>query len=94
MLRTTFARSIRTFTTARPLMAAGDTGAGAGRPTGAAGGDAFTKREKGQEDMWVKNEERQKLMALKEKLGAQKKHITELEKEIDNMVNKGDHHGE
>ena len=61
--------------------------------------DAFTRREKGSEDMWIKQEEKSKyvfssevhqlltyandrLLALKERLQAQKKHIEELDKHM------------
>jgi len=67
-------------------MAAGDTGSGASRSGGEAAGDAFTKREKASEELWIRKEEKAKLLQLKEKLEKQKEHIEELSKNIDEMV--------
>ncbi|MCJ1362312.1 hypothetical protein MMC16_001415 [Acarospora aff. strigata] len=65
-------------------MAAGDTGAA--RSGGEAAGDAFSKREKANEDYYVKQKEREKLMLLREKLKQQRQHLDELEKHIDEVT--------
>lgn len=77
--------SKRTFSVAARAMA-GETGSGFSRPTGQRGGDAFTKREMAQEELYIRKEEREKLLAIKEKLQQQKKHIEELEKHIDTVT--------
>jgi len=64
-------------------MAAGETGAV--RATGEKGGDAFVKREKANEDMWVKAEEQVKLEQLQDRLLKQKQHIEKLSKNIDDL---------
>ncbi|TLD38626.1 hypothetical protein E2P81_ATG01169 [Venturia nashicola] len=70
----------RTYFAATPrVMAAGDAGSGFSRPGGAASGDAFTKREKGSEDMWIRQEEQAKLHALSEKVKNAQKHMEELQ---------------
>ncbi|KAF2435332.1 hypothetical protein EJ08DRAFT_692592 [Tothia fuscella] len=75
----------RTFVQSTRAMA-GETGGT--RSGGEAAGDAFTKREKGNEDMFIRREERAKLAALREKLQAEKKHIAEMEKHIDELHKK------
>ncbi|MCJ1257567.1 hypothetical protein MMC24_005393 [Lignoscripta atroalba] len=65
-------------------MAAGDTGGV--RSGGEAAGDSFSKREKANEDYYVKQKEKEKLMALKEKLSQQRKHLDELDKHIDELT--------
>ncbi|KAF2273419.1 uncharacterized protein EI97DRAFT_436074 [Westerdykella ornata] len=72
-------------TTAR-AMGGGDTGSGFSRAGGERAGDAFTKREHAAEEMYIKQEERMKLLAIKEKLQQQRKHIEELEKHIDEVT--------
>ncbi|KAI4155809.1 MAG: hypothetical protein LQ340_000742 [Diploschistes diacapsis] len=64
-------------------MAEGATGAT--RAGGAASSDSFSKREKANEDMAIKNREREKLMALKAKVEAQQKHLKDLSDHIDQM---------
>ncbi|TNY19328.1 hypothetical protein DMC30DRAFT_354074 [Rhodotorula diobovata] len=44
------------------------------------GSDSFKKREKGQEDAYVRDAEREKLKALKKSIEASKAHLAELEK--------------
>lgn len=61
--------SVRSFSIAARRMAGGDTGAT--RSGGAAAGDAFTKREKANEDFYVRDQEKQKLEQLKKKIAAQ-----------------------
>merc|ERR1711939_338058 len=50
-----------------------------GMPSGH-GSDSFKKREKGQEDAYVRDAEREKLKALKKSIEASKAHLAELEK--------------
>ncbi|KAI9848312.1 MAG: hypothetical protein M1837_000576 [Sclerophora amabilis] len=75
-------------------MAEGATGSGSSRAGGIAQGfadrngyprDAFTKREKGAEDKFVKDKEREKLQALKDKIKQQRSHLDELDKHIDEI---------
>ncbi|KAF2864837.1 mitochondrial ATPase inhibitor, IATP-domain-containing protein [Massariosphaeria phaeospora] len=100
MLRTALLRSARPLATQRllststRLLAGGDTGSGASRSGGSRGGDAFTKRETAAEELYIKQEERQKLLAIKEKLKQQKQHIEELEKHIDEVTKEGSGQGE
>ncbi|BGP43406.1 ATPase inhibitor [Rhodotorula kratochvilovae] len=42
--------------------------------------DSFKKREKGQEDAYVRDTEREKLKALRKSIEASKAHLAELEK--------------
>ena len=44
--------------------------------------DAFTKREKANEDYFVKQKEREKLMALRDKIKAQQQHLKELDEHL------------
>jgi len=72
-------------------MGAGDTGGV--RPGGEKTGDAFTRRERGSEEMWIKEQERAKLRELQDKLHQQRKHIDELSKNIDEIFkNSGGEH--
>lgn len=73
-------------------MGAGDTGSGFSRPTGQAGGDAFTKREHAQEELYIRQQEVEKLRAIQAKLAEQRKHIDELDKHIEELTK--DHGGE
>ncbi|KAL1624633.1 ATPase inhibitor [Neofusicoccum ribis] len=65
-------------------MAAGDTGST--RSGGEKAGDAFTKREAAQEELYIRQEEKRKLLALKEKLKKQREHLDELDKHIDDLT--------
>ena len=56
----------RAFSLAARRMAEGD--AGATRSGGAAQGDAFTKREQASEDYYVRQQEKDKLAKLKQKI--------------------------
>lgn len=73
-------------------MAGGDTGSGSSRPSGERAGDAFTRREAASEELYIRQEEKAKLMAIREKLAAQKKHIEELDRHIQDLTK--DHGGE
>ncbi|KAL8922699.1 MAG: hypothetical protein Q9208_005012 [Pyrenodesmia sp. 3 TL-2023] len=68
-------------------MAEGDTGGI--RSGGAAQGDAFVKREKANEDFYVRDQEMQKLRALKKKIDEHKKHLEELEKNVSDTMAQG-----
>lgn len=98
MFRTQITRTARPvaaqrfLTTTSKLMSSGDTGSGYSRPGGERAGDAFTKRERAAEDRFIKQEERAKLLAIREKLAAQKKHIEELDKHIEDLTK--EHGGE
>lgn len=50
-------RSSRLFSTSVRTMAEGDVGSGSSRPGGMAQGDAFSKREKANEDQYVRQQE-------------------------------------
>merc|ERR1712093_695847 len=65
-------------------MAGGDTGA----PRSTGSGDAFTKREKANEDYAIRMREKEKLMELKKKLAEQHEHLKKLEDHI-NEISKG-----
>lgn len=41
--------------------------------------DSFSRREKAQEDLYIRQRERERLVKLREKLNAQKKHLDELD---------------
>ncbi|CDO95588.1 unnamed protein product [Kluyveromyces dobzhanskii CBS 2104] len=47
--------------------------------------DAFTKREKAQEDLYVKQHEKEQLAQLREQLKQQQKKIDNLEEKLDNI---------
>ncbi|KAI9719276.1 MAG: hypothetical protein M1812_003606 [Candelaria pacifica] len=70
---------------------AGETGGT--RSGGEAASDAFQKREKAGEDFYVKRQEKEKLLALKDKLRQQKAHLDDLDKHIDDLTQEigGDH---
>jgi len=96
MLRSTLAPALRPafrqntvkalFSTSVQMRAEGATGSGESRPGGAASGDAFTKREKANEDYSIKQREREKLLALKAKIAEQKKHLEELDKSLEDFT--------
>ena len=74
--------SIRSFSVAARRMAGGDTGAPRGQ------GDAFTRREKANEDFYVKEEEKKKLEALRKKIADSEAQLAKDRKEADDIVNK------
>ncbi|KKY19818.1 putative mitochondrial atpase iatp family protein [Diplodia seriata] len=90
MLRTTITRALRTPAAARPFstsiraMAAGDTGGI--RSGGEKAADTWNKREAANEELYIRQEEKRKLMALKDKLKKQREHIDELERHIDDLT--------
>ncbi|ODQ68258.1 hypothetical protein NADFUDRAFT_68527 [Nadsonia fulvescens var. elongata DSM 6958] len=63
-----------------------DGATGAPRPSGK--GDSFTSREKGAEDYYVRKHEAEQLAALREKLKAQKEHVSDLESQINDLTKK------
>ncbi|KAI9798626.1 MAG: hypothetical protein M1825_005050 [Sarcosagium campestre] len=67
-------------------MAEGSTGSGASRAGGAASGDAYTRREKANEDYYVKEQEKEKLRALQAKLKEQSEHIKKLDQHIQDIT--------
>jgi hypothetical protein len=67
-------------------MAEGD--AGAPRSGGAAQGDAFTKREQASEDYYVRQQERQKLEALKKKIADQEAALAKDREEVEQLNKK------
>jgi len=64
-------------------MAGGDTGAT--RPGGTATGDAFTKREKANEDYAIRLREKEKLLELKKKIAEQREHLDKLSDHIEEL---------
>ncbi|KAF2151154.1 hypothetical protein K461DRAFT_279941 [Myriangium duriaei CBS 260.36] len=93
MLRTTRAlRSLTTqtqtaqFSIAARRMAAGDTGAP--RSGGVAQGDSFTKREEASENLYIKQQEREKLRALKAKIAQQEEELAKHKKEAEHLEQK------
>ncbi|KAF2246741.1 hypothetical protein BU26DRAFT_460713 [Trematosphaeria pertusa] len=84
----------RLFSTSTRVMSAGDTGSGVSRAEGMRAGDAWTKRETAAEEMYIKQEERAKLLAIKAKLQQQQKHIDELTKHIDEVTKESGGQGE
>ncbi|CAF9913222.1 MAG: hypothetical protein HETSPECPRED_001363 [Heterodermia speciosa] len=71
----------RTLSTSSTRLAEGDTGAP--KSGGSAQGDAFSKREQADENLYMRQKEQEKLQALKEKIKEHKKHLEELEKNVE-----------
>ncbi|OAL54067.1 hypothetical protein IQ07DRAFT_597016 [Pyrenochaeta sp. DS3sAY3a] len=100
MLRTSIIKGARAFAAPRYFsssalrMTEGATGSGASRATGSAGGDAFTKREAAAEELYIRQEEKAKLLAIKEKLKQQRQHIEDLDKHIDDVIKEGEASGQ
>ncbi|KAF2107635.1 mitochondrial ATPase inhibitor, IATP-domain-containing protein [Lophiotrema nucula] len=87
MYRTNIVKAVRPlaarrFLSSTPRVMAGETGSGSSRPTGSQGGDAFTRRETAAEELYIRQEERAKLLAIKERLKQQRQHLDELEKHM------------
>lgn len=80
--RTPFATT-RTFTTSILRQAEGDTGAP--RSGGAAQGDAWTKREQASEDYYVRQQEREKLEALKKKIADKEAEVAKDREEMEKL---------
>ncbi|CZS91245.1 related to H+-transporting ATP synthase inhibitor precursor, mitochondrial [Rhynchosporium agropyri] len=69
----------RAFSTTTRVMAGGDTGAPRAQ------GDAFTKREKANEDYAIRMREKEKIMDLKKKLAEQHEHLKTLQGHLDEI---------
>jgi len=86
MLRQSIIRAarpaVRSFTTTTKVMASGDTGA----PRATGGGDAFTKREKANEDYAIRMREQEKLQELKKEMAKQHEALKKLEAHIDEVT--------
>ncbi|PQE20047.1 ATPase inhibitor IATP mitochondria protein [Rutstroemia sp. NJR-2017a BVV2] len=88
-VRSTFSpAATRAFSVSARTMAGGDTGAS--RPGGVAQGDAFTKREKANEDYTIRMREKEKLLELKKKLQEQHEHLKKLENHISDLEKQSD----
>ncbi|KAK9368114.1 mitochondrial ATPase inhibitor, IATP-domain-containing protein [Lipomyces kononenkoae] len=61
---------------------------GAPRSGGEKQSDTFTKREKAQEDLYVRQVEAQKLKALREALKKQREHLDDIEAHLDALEKK------
>lgn len=85
--RITTPTTSRTFSVASRRMAEGDTGAP--RSGGAAQGDAFTKREQASEDYYVKQQEKQKLEALRKKIADKEADLAKDRKEAEKLTKQG-----
>ncbi|KAK0657644.1 mitochondrial ATPase inhibitor, IATP-domain-containing protein [Cercophora newfieldiana] len=89
MLRTSITKAarstavLRTFSTSARTMAAGDTGS---PPKTGGQGDAFQKRERAQEEMFIRKAEREKLLQLREKIKQQQDHLKQLSDHIDEIT--------
>jgi ATPase inhibitor, mitochondrial len=79
-------QSIRTFTMSALRAAEGDTGAP--RSGGQAQSDAFTKREQASEDYYVRQQEKEKLEALRKKIADQEESIAKDRKEVEELSKK------
>ncbi|CAD6577346.1 MAG: hypothetical protein ASARMPREDX12_008318 [Alectoria sarmentosa] len=77
----------RTITTTASRMAEGDTGST--KPGGSAQGDAFSKREQADENLYVRQKEQEKLQQLKQKIADHKKHLDELDQHVTEQMNSG-----
>ncbi|KAF1914290.1 mitochondrial ATPase inhibitor, IATP-domain-containing protein [Ampelomyces quisqualis] len=100
MLRSSIIKSARSvaapryFSSAARRFAEGATGSGSSRATGSAGGDAFTKRESAAEELYIRQEEKAKLLAIQEKLKQQRQHIDDLDKHIQEVIKEGEQSGQ
>ncbi|KKK17695.1 hypothetical protein P175DRAFT_0528587 [Aspergillus ochraceoroseus IBT 24754] len=74
----------RSFSALAPRMGAGDTGAP--RAGGAQHSDQFTKREAAQENLYIYEKEKEKLLGIKKKIQEQRQHLDELDKHIDELT--------
>ncbi|KAE8447436.1 hypothetical protein EG329_010709 [Mollisiaceae sp. DMI_Dod_QoI] len=71
------------FSTSVRALAGGDTGSV--RPGGTATGDAFTKREKANEDYAIRQREKEKLLELRKKIAEHREHLDKLEEHIEEL---------
>ncbi|OQE17668.1 hypothetical protein PENSTE_c020G02486 [Penicillium steckii] len=85
ILRATTPSALRSFTTTPLIMAAGDTGAP--KPRGfLSEKDQFQRREAAQEGLWIKQQEAEKLEALRKKVKEQRQHMNELDKHLEEFI--------
>ncbi|KAL1958412.1 hypothetical protein VTO42DRAFT_4513 [Malbranchea cinnamomea] len=84
LLRVTRLPLNRSFSVAAVRMGEGDTGSI--RPGGTASGDAWTKKESAQENIYMKQREMEKLKAIREKLKKQREHLDELDAHIEALT--------
>ncbi|KAK9465184.1 mitochondrial ATPase inhibitor, IATP-domain-containing protein [Lipomyces arxii] len=59
-----------------------------GAPRGEQAGDSFTKREKAQEELYVRQLEKEKLQKLREALKKQREHLDVIESHIEELEKK------
>ncbi|ODQ78463.1 hypothetical protein BABINDRAFT_39410 [Babjeviella inositovora NRRL Y-12698] len=59
-----------------------------GAPRGASSDDAFSKREAAQENLYVKQHEKEQLAALRKKLAEQEKTISDIQGKLDDLEKK------
>lgn len=85
--RITTVQTARSFSVAARRMAEGDTGAP--RSGGAAQGDAFTKREQASEDYYVRQQEKEKLQALRQKIADKEAEIAKDREEAEKLTKSG-----
>ena len=78
---------IRTFSMSAVRAAEGD--AGAPRSGGAAQSDAFTKREQASEDYYVREQEKEKLAALKKKIADSEAQLAQDRKDVEEITKRG-----
>ena len=78
--------TIRNFSIAARRMAEGD--AGAPRSGGSAQSDAFNKREKANEDMYMKQQEKKKLEELRRKIAEKEADVAKDRKEAEKLMKK------
>lgn len=83
---TSTSTAARAFSMSAIRAAEGD--AGAPRSGGAAASDSFTKREQANEDYYVKQQERQKLEALKKKIADSEAQLAQDRKDVETMTQK------
>lgn len=86
---TTTTTALRTLTTTPSRPAEGDTGAM--RAGGSAHSDAFTKREKAAEDMWVREREKNVMAVMREKIARQEALLEEDRKVLARMEDQYGH---
>ncbi|CAD6503848.1 BgTH12-05593 [Blumeria graminis f. sp. triticale] len=78
-------RQLAPLSTSTRAMAAGDTGSP--KVGGSASADAFTQREKSNEDFHIRSREREKLLELKKRISEQHDHLRRLEEHLDELSN-------
>ncbi|KAL4921079.1 mitochondrial ATPase inhibitor, IATP-domain-containing protein [Aspergillus aurantiobrunneus] len=87
LARTTRTVIARPFSAIAPRMGEGDTGSP--RAGGSQASDQFQKREAAQENLYIRQKEQEKLLALRKKIDEQRKHLDELDKHLDEFSQPG-----